>query len=259
MKNLVLVDDDHIIHSILQRQLEHYDYKIHHYYSGEEFLSDIDNSHGSTLAILMDINMGKGLSGPQTAERMQQKYDIPILFHSSHDEKEIAAETGIAKSYGYLVKGTAPIVIDAAIKSAIHIYELAVIAETHRKLYAHIFDICDNPITIMDANDGHRIIDCNEAFLKITDHSREDIIGKSPTELGLWKYESERTALYKLSQKQSSVHNFRHTMITKHGTEKIGYLSTMCFSISDKLYRVAYVTEEHSESNQQLVLEEVPN
>lgn len=259
MRNLVLVDDDQIIHSILQRQLAQYEYKIHHYYSGEEFLSAIDTAHGTMHAILMDINMGKGLSGPQTAEIMQQKYDIPLLFHSSHNEKEIFSETGIAKSYGYLVKGTAPIVIDAAIKSAINIFELAVIAETHRKLYAHIFDICDNPITIMDAKDGHRIIDCNEAFLKITDHSREDIIGKNPTELGLWKYEAERASLYKLSRKQNSVHNFRHTMITKYGTEKIGYLSTMCFSICDKLYRVAYLKEEHSNSNQQLVLEEVPN
>ena len=72
--------------------------------------------------ILMDVDLGKGMDGPEAAERIIATRDIPVLFLSSHTEKEIIEKTERVSSYGYVVKDSSDIVLVASIRMAFRLH-----------------------------------------------------------------------------------------------------------------------------------------
>ena len=61
----------------------------------------------------MDVDLGAGMDGSQTAREILKRYDIPIVFLSSHIEKDIVEKTEKITSYRYVVKNTGLKVLDA--------------------------------------------------------------------------------------------------------------------------------------------------
>ena len=72
--------------------------------------------------ILMDVDLGDGMDGTEAAERIIAKRDIPVLFLSSHTEKEIIERTERITSYGYVVKDSSDVVLVASIKMAFKLH-----------------------------------------------------------------------------------------------------------------------------------------
>lgn len=54
--------------------------------------------------IILDINLGSGISGIDVAEVIHTKYRIPYIFLSSYDDDNTLAEAQQHAPYGYLVK-----------------------------------------------------------------------------------------------------------------------------------------------------------
>ena len=76
----------------------------------------------------MDIDLGAGPDGIQTARRMLRHRFLPIVFLSSHEEQEILGKAEAVTSYGYVSKNSSLTVLDASIKMAfrLHAANLAV-------------------------------------------------------------------------------------------------------------------------------------
>ena len=72
--------------------------------------------------ILMDVDLGDGMDGTEAAERIIRQRDIPVLFLSSHTEKEIIEKTERVSSYGYVVKDSSEVVLLASIKMAFKLH-----------------------------------------------------------------------------------------------------------------------------------------
>lgn len=120
-KTILLVEDEMIIATIEMAQLQKEGYKVIHTPTGEEAIEMVKFS--PIDLILMDIDLGSGIDGTQTAEEILKSYDIPIVFLSSRTEKEIVQKTEKITSYGYVVKNSGIIVIDASIKMAFKLHE----------------------------------------------------------------------------------------------------------------------------------------
>jgi len=71
----------------------------------------------------MDINLGNGIDGTQAAEIILRNQDIPIVFVSSHSEREVVEKTEKITSYGYVVKNSSITVLDASIKMAFKLFD----------------------------------------------------------------------------------------------------------------------------------------
>jgi len=71
----------------------------------------------------MDIDLGRGIDGTEAAQAILRERDIPIVFLSSHIEKETVEKTEKITSYGYVVKNSGITVMDASIKMAFRLYE----------------------------------------------------------------------------------------------------------------------------------------
>jgi DNA-binding NarL/FixJ family response regulator len=54
--------------------------------------------------VMLDINLGIGKTGIDVAKVINQEYQIPFIFLTSHADKLTLNEAKIAKPYGYIVK-----------------------------------------------------------------------------------------------------------------------------------------------------------
>jgi PAS domain S-box-containing protein len=122
-KRLLLVEDEAIIAMTEKQELEKRGYLVDHALRGEEAVAKAMSAAPAFDAILMDINLGPGMDGTQAAEMILKSADIPIVFLSSHTEPGIVARTEGITSYGYVVKNSGIVVLDASIKMALKLFD----------------------------------------------------------------------------------------------------------------------------------------
>jgi len=72
--------------------LEKFGYTVLTANSAEKAI-DLFNNDSTIDMVLMDIDLGEGMDGTQAAEMILKHRDIPILFLSSHTEREIVERT----------------------------------------------------------------------------------------------------------------------------------------------------------------------
>jgi len=130
-KTILLVEDEAITAMAEKMTLEKYGYKVITANSGEEAVATIEKTPGIDL-VLMDINLGAGIDGPEAAAIILRERDLPVVFLSSHTEPEVVAKTEKITSYGYVVKDSSGIVLDASIKMAFKLFE-AIIKEKEKE------------------------------------------------------------------------------------------------------------------------------
>lgn len=177
-KKILLVDDEVIIALAEKLTLEKYGYEVDTVTTGEKAVTVLNEGADVDL-ILMDIDLGKGLDGTETAALILQNHDLPILFVSSHMEPDIVAKTEKITSYGYVVKSSSITVLDASIKMAFklheaHIKEMNLTAQL--QLQATILDRIVDHVTATDLNGTIRYV--NDIQCRTFGKPREEIIGQ---------------------------------------------------------------------------------
>jgi len=83
-KTVLLVEDEAIIALNEANRLKEYGYSVSHASTGEKAIEIVDSGPDSIGIILMDIDLGQGMDGTEAAQRILERYDIPVLFLSSH-------------------------------------------------------------------------------------------------------------------------------------------------------------------------------
>jgi PAS domain S-box-containing protein len=121
-KTLLLVEDEAIIALTEKMELEKYGYAVEIVHDGQKAI-DAANANPAIDLILMDIDLGRGIDGTQAAETILKNHDIPVVFVSSHSEREVVEKTEKITSYGYIVKSSSITVFDASIKMAFKLFE----------------------------------------------------------------------------------------------------------------------------------------
>jgi len=189
-KQILLVEDEALIALAEKKQLERFGYSVATAFSGAAALATL-NSNPSIDLVLMDLDLGDGLDGPETALIIQEQIKkLPIIFLSSHTEPEIINKTDSLSSYGYVVKNSAITVLDASIKMAFRLFDETSKRLETQKRYEQLFDnlndafgiheiICDEEGIPVD----YRFLELNKAFLQRLRMKKEDVTGKRCLEL----------------------------------------------------------------------------
>lgn len=131
-RTLLLVEDEFLIALEKQQELEKYGYKVIHANTSEKAVA-LSREHKEIDLILMDIDLGRGIDGIETAELILKEYDIPVVFMSSHVEPETVEKTEKITSFGYVVKNSSITVFDTSIKMAFKLFDANYNIKKHRQ------------------------------------------------------------------------------------------------------------------------------
>lgn len=166
---ILLVEDDRVTAKLQTRLLENYGYRVVHAPSGEEGVTQATSNRDISM-VLMDIDLGEGkMNGTQAAREILAQRTLPLLFLSSHTEKEVVALTEQITNYGYVVKTSGITVLDASIKMAFKLFE----------------EKMKNSLILTSVSEGILGLDLkgqitfvNRAAQKILGYREEDLLGR---------------------------------------------------------------------------------
>ena len=130
-RTLLLVEDEAIICMATSNRLKKWGYSILTANSGEQAVT-LAASDTSIDLILMDIDLGLGLSGPEAAERILEFRNVPIVFLTSHAEQAIVDKVRGITRYGYVLKNTGDFVLRSSLDMAFELFNAHM--ELHKQL-----------------------------------------------------------------------------------------------------------------------------
>ena len=141
-KTILLVEDEALISLVGAKTIKQFGYKVITANTGEKAVRRAVENINISL-ILMDINLGKGIDGPEAARQILSKKTLPIVFITSHTEKEYVDRVKEITRYGYVIKNSGDLVLQSAIEMALELFEAhrsmertnQELTETNRKLY----------------------------------------------------------------------------------------------------------------------------
>ena len=181
-KTVLLVEDESVIALSEQLILERYGLQVVVAPSGERAVATMAEREGIDL-ILMDINLGEGMDGTEAAQRILDDYDVPLIFLSSHTEREVVERTEGITSYGYIVKNSGETVLMASIKMAFRLFQATVNERAHEAALREERDRARRylniaGVVIVALDPSFRVTLINDKGCELLGYARQDIVGK---------------------------------------------------------------------------------
>lgn len=181
-KIILLVEDNSTTAFIEKNIIEKYGYTVICANSGEAAVEMAEKTPDIDL-VLMDIDLGKGMDGTMAASLILKKLDVPLIFLSSHEEREVIENTQTISSYGYVVKDSGEMALIVSIRTAFRLFDSLLKEKEYQAFRSRVFEKSTLPIVVMDA-ENYRYIDCNPAAAAAYGYSCvEDILGKTPLDV----------------------------------------------------------------------------
>ncbi len=143
-QTILLVEDEPLVAMAETMTLEMNGYTVITVGTGEEAIEIVRNGSAVDL-VLMDIDLGPGMSGTDAATIILAERELPLVFLSSHTEPAVVEQTEGITSYGYIVKNCGETVLLASIRMAFRLYE-------SRRLFADVVTHSINGVCV------HRVI-----------------------------------------------------------------------------------------------------
>lgn len=179
-KTILLVEDDSLIAIYEAEVLKGFDYNVIMVNSGEKAIKAIENDKNIDL-VLMDIDLGKGMDGTEAAKEILKIKNLPVVFLTSHSEKEYVDRVKEISRYGYIIKNSGEFVLESSIEMAFKLFESHMqtkISEESLKL------------TLQSIGDGVIVTDClgkitrmNNIAEHLTGYTLSESMGKDITEI----------------------------------------------------------------------------
>lgn len=121
-KIILLVEDDPITAKVEAVAIRSFGYEVVFACNGEEAVEKA-LSDASISLVLMDMELGEGIDGPEAARRILEKRNIPIVFLTSHTEGKYVEKVRNIKRYGYVIKNSGDFVLRSSIDMAFELFE----------------------------------------------------------------------------------------------------------------------------------------
>ena len=217
MKTLLLVADDAAMSLGQTRKLRVLGFEVITVFSSEAALERLQGGLPIDL-ILIDLSCEAG--GVRVAESILRDHDLPILFLCDPQASAAVAGTETLSFYGYVVKGSADAILVASFKKAFHLYDthlelkrreqtLQLAQKEHQRAEEELHRMYDllgrrdqdlrsseekffkafhlTPLSmVLSTLPEGRYIEVNQAFLELVGCTRDEVIGHTSLELGLW-------------------------------------------------------------------------
>ncbi len=173
-KTVLIVDDDRIISMAEASFLARQGFNTLTAGTAEEVFEILDSGTPCDI-VLLDIDLGSGMSGPDVARKILEVRDIPLVFVTSHVEGDIAVRIKDIKMYGYVIKNSGDSVILAAIETAFELFHQQNLTGGKEKISEHKTNPSSALIWMSDADKNYTWF--NNRWLAFTGRKIEEEIG----------------------------------------------------------------------------------
>ncbi len=133
-KHILIVEDESIVALSESFMLRKKGYAVDIANSGEAAIASLEGGLAPDL-ILMDIDLGNGMDGTAAASAILERWEMPIVFLTSHSSKEMVDKVRGITRYGYIIKNSGDFVMLSTIEMAFDLFSKErVIAEKNALL-----------------------------------------------------------------------------------------------------------------------------
>jgi PAS domain S-box-containing protein len=120
---ILVVEDNRIVAEDIKNNLEEMGYIVSGIATSGEKALEAAAAELPDIAI-MDIRLGKGMNGIETAAMLRQNYRIPIIYLTAHADEETVSEAKKTEPYAYLIKPFDTEELQSAVEIAIYRYQM---------------------------------------------------------------------------------------------------------------------------------------
>src|SRR6056297_3506441 len=121
-EKILLVEDEALLAMSTVKMLEKHRFEVVTAHNGEKAVEIVEEDPEISL-ILMDIDLGRAMDGTETAQKILEEHDIPIVFLTSHSEKEYVDRVKKITNYGFVLKNSGEFVLNQSINMAFQLFE----------------------------------------------------------------------------------------------------------------------------------------
>lgn len=209
-KKLLLVEDEIIIAMSEANLLMQNGYDVIIATSGKKAIEKIGNTPDISL-ILMDIDLGKGIDGTETAKIILDYKEIPIVFLTSHTEKEIVSKVKEITRYGYILKGSNDFVFLSSIEMAYELFDSHQKTKESERRFKNLFHK-HNAIMLLINPESGDIIDANLSAEKFYGHTLDTLRTMTIFNINNLDKESINSEIEKAKKEERNYFIFPHKL-----------------------------------------------
>lgn len=190
-ESILVVEDMVVTARHIQSTLMGLGYDVEHLaMSGEEAIAKaLENKPD---LILMDIMLGEGMDGVQTAQSVRSHMDVPIVFLSASSDKSILDRAKMAEPFGYLMKPFRPEELRTTIEVALFKHKMEVRLRESEQKYRDLVELL--PHFVFEIDGTGRFSFVNEKGLKLSGYNQQDVVDGTGLLDVLAPEDSERAA-----------------------------------------------------------------
>jgi len=245
-KKILLVEDDSVTILAESKILQGLGYTIVTAMSGEKAI-DIVMEDPEINIILMDIDLGDGISGPDASKKILAIRNIPIVFLTSHSESEMVEKVQKITRYGYVIKKSGNFVLQSSIEMALNLFESHQKLQESEEKYRHHFGISPDVMYIIDRE--FRVLYVSPNAERMLGYTPDELIGNIFTDIKILSEQSLEAA-FNDTQKVFSGENVEYAIyefMHKNGTRRIGEVTGVPYIRNNKIEAIISVARDVTE------------
>ncbi len=194
-------------------------------------------------ALVSDYEMPE-MNGLEFLESVRNRWkNIPFIIFTGRGREEVVIRAFDLGADFYLQKGgpSHPQFAELAhkIKQAVQGRRSDLALRSSEEKFSKAFSLIPIAMAITDFPKG-RFIDVNDVFLEHNDFSREDIIGRTASDLGLFVDPCFRDRIYASFEKGEKIRNIEMECVRKNGERQHQLFSADLFQMNDETFSLSF-------------------
>ncbi len=230
-KKILLMDDDTTTAHSESNTLQEYGYKVVQARNTQQAISVIQEEPDIDL-LLIDIDLGSEANGIHTAQEIIAQRSLPVVFLSQHAEKDYNETINEVTGYGYVPKNSGQLFLIESINMAFKLFAAHQATKESEAKYRAAFMTSPDSVNI-NRIDG-LYVDINEGFTKLTGYGRQEVIGKTSSQINIWAIPEDRKKLVTQLEEHGTVENLESVFRCKDGSLKVGLMSAKILSLHNQ-------------------------
>ncbi len=172
---LLVVEDEGIVADDLKMRLEDLGYdRIEIVHSGKEALEAVRETKPDL--VLMDIRLQGEMDGIETAEKIHELIDVPVLYVTAYSDEKTLARAKVTEPFAYIIKPFSERELHSNIEMALYKFRTERrLRENERWLSAVLKGIGDGVIV---ADEKGNVLFMNRVAEGLTEWKEEEAVGK---------------------------------------------------------------------------------